>query len=313
MSNFEGMCGRICRGQTEEDFERMAEASRLVVFLMGSDGLEEIEPLSDYEKLIKIGYERDYIKQKLDQGFSFRQVHFPSKQEKVPCSMATWDGALAVVNNVYPKAGELVEKHLPALKNHEFSKHQDDCPFDMKEADSKGIAHENFITEERLLKSKGDAAHTRAFLYHTMQLRALYHGDGYTRTADGTKGIKEYLSPNVALKDLKGVVIKKLDVQMPEEGKDDSSAQGAPQLTAVQTAAADEWAQVEKTEEGRVNKASFLKFQLAKHAAKLTPETTPAFMEFLYRVFAAGTGLMLPVEKNDIRSALFLLLFPVSW
>jgi hypothetical protein len=39
-------------------------------------------------------------------------------------------------------------------------------------------------------------------LFHTVQLRALFSGDGYTRDEAGTRGLMEYIAPNCKLTDL---------------------------------------------------------------------------------------------------------------
>ena len=59
------------------------------------------------------------------------------------------------------------------------------------------------MTEARLLALPSPrAADVRAFLYHALNLNNLFSGDGYTHTADGVRGYKEYVAPNKKLEDL---------------------------------------------------------------------------------------------------------------
>lgn len=212
---FKGCLGRIIRGQSEGDFEMLAEPARDTVFLLGPKGLAEIEPLSPYEKLLKIGYQVDYIKEKLADGFSFRLVVFPEDQGDLPCGLYTWDGVMEVVRREHPQAALCIESHLEALKTSSFEDIQALSDMDLAKVNQAGRDHEGFMTPERLEASAKSLFEARAFLYHTMQLRALYAGDGFTRTADGAVGVPEYFCPNVRLSQLSGVQVSKLDVQLP--------------------------------------------------------------------------------------------------
>ena len=51
----------------------------------------------------------------------------------------------------------------------------------------------NKITEMKGLESEGTLIDVRAFLYHTIHLRELFSGDGFTSDEDGQKGLKEYM------------------------------------------------------------------------------------------------------------------------
>merc|ERR1712150_257564 len=181
----------------------------------GSDGLETIDGLTGYNQLVKIGYTSDYIRQKLDDGFSFRLVTFDEGQKDLPCKQATWEGVLEVCKFQYPQAAAIIEPHLGALKSTPFEDIKRQADFDFAKADLNGSTDEHFMTQERLLASDGGLIAVRAFLYHVLQIRTLFAGDGYTRMEDGSVGLKEYLCPNLLLERLVGLKVTPIDVVMP--------------------------------------------------------------------------------------------------
>ena len=62
------------------------------------------------------------------------------------------------------------------------------------------------MTPERLLAlyetSQVRASDVRAFLYHSLRCNGLFHGDGYTRTSDNKRGMRECLAPNLTKEQL---------------------------------------------------------------------------------------------------------------
>jgi hypothetical protein len=59
-----------------------------------------------------------------------------------------------------------------------------------------------FMSEERFAKSSGSLPETRGFLYNCLGLNPLFDGDGYTKMEDGSRGVLEFLMPNVRVADI---------------------------------------------------------------------------------------------------------------
>ncbi|MBN2154198.1 MAG: hypothetical protein JW839_22275 [Candidatus Lokiarchaeota archaeon] len=197
-----GLCGRILRGRQPEDFETMTDdPERKLVMLMASDGLARLVGKSDYDALLLIGYEKDYIKHKMEDGYEFKLVVF---KEGGAIKLATWDNVAEAVAAVYPDARKKLYRRLKDLKRKPFREIQAKAGegYDLDAAFRRGPSDPGFMTYERLKAAKGSLVDVRAFLFHAVQLRALFSGDGYTYDEDGTRGLKEYIAPNKRLDDL---------------------------------------------------------------------------------------------------------------
>lgn len=190
----QGLAGRIVRGRNPEDFEKLSEDPlRRAVFVMGEDGLQQLLGLEGRDVLRKIGYTEDYIDHLLGKGTHFRLLVFPRGPEVVE---ATWEGVTELTRRVYPEVGELVSKGLPVLRKLAFAQLQAQSPSPWSEADRAGRGHPEFWSAERLGGSDGAPWKVRAFLYHELHLTELFAGDGWTRTPEGPRGLREYLTAN---------------------------------------------------------------------------------------------------------------------
>lgn len=196
----EGLCGRIIRGTKPEDFETLTDdPDRKLVMLMGPDGLEKLLGKDSYDMLIEIGYERDYIQRKLDEGNQFKLVVFEEGGEAV---LADWFNVIRTVSKTYPNISSKIQKHLSTLRRSTFDEIEKNAGFDFSEVDKNGKEDPFFMTYEKYEKSGDNLINARSFLYFTIHLRELFHGDGYTYTADGDKGLMEFIVANKKLSEL---------------------------------------------------------------------------------------------------------------
>lgn len=196
----EGLCGRILRGHTDEDFITLTDdpVNRKIIMLMASDGLEQILGQSGYDSLITIGYEKEYIEYKLKEGCKFKLVVFNASDFK----LATWDNVIDVVSSVYPDLEEKLRKQLEALKAVSFEKIQKMEDQTFKKIDRLKEFSEHYMSYDRFKRSKGYLHNVRAFLYSTIHLRELFAGDGYTYDEEGNRGLMEYITKNCSLDEL---------------------------------------------------------------------------------------------------------------
>lgn len=195
-----GLCGRILHGRKPKDFETLTcNPNRLVIMLIGSDGLEYLLVKNGYESLIHIGYTKDYIKYKIDQGNKFKLVVF---KENNSILLATWDNVAKLCSKIYPNVSDKIYAVLDQLKTIPFQRIQMLADYDFEEIKRNGLHDPNFMNYELFRKSEGTLINVRAFLYHTLHFRMLFSGDGYTYDEDGNRGLREYIAPNKRLNEL---------------------------------------------------------------------------------------------------------------
>ncbi|MFX1256870.1 MAG: hypothetical protein ACFFAN_03345, partial [Promethearchaeota archaeon] len=116
--------------------------------------------------------------------------------------MAKWDNVVELASKIYPKVKKKIYKRLSELKNTTFEEIEAKAGRNLSEIDKKGSSDSNFMTYDRFRKSKGTLEDVRAFFYHTLHLRELYSGDGYTYNETGERGLMEYIAPNKKLTEL---------------------------------------------------------------------------------------------------------------
>ncbi len=210
----QGLVGRLIRGKAPADFEKLSDdPSRKIVMLLDSCGLEELLGKTGYEQLITIGYTLDHIRRKVvDERNRFKLAVWPAGGPAVP---ATWDHVVDTVVSVYPAVAALVEAQRAALKRTSWEQIEALAGYTFKDVDRLGLEDVRFMTYERLQQSRGTLVEVRAFLYHSVHLRELYHGDGYTYDAAGVRGVAEYLVPNMRLDDLQGLTLLDIEVSIP--------------------------------------------------------------------------------------------------
>jgi len=208
-----GICGRILRGKSPKDFETLTDdPDRKLIMLMGGDGLERILGKSGYEALITIGYMLEYIEYKIKSGFEFKLVIF---NEGEIAKLATWDNVAHIVSEIYPQAKIKIYSKLAELKSTPYSEIERDANRKFNIIDKVGPEDKNFMTYERFNNSEGTLIDVRAFLYHTIHLRELFSGDGFTYEEEGNKSLKEYIAPNCRLEELGEYYLIDMNISLP--------------------------------------------------------------------------------------------------
>ena len=227
--------GRAARGRGLGAFEYL-HADGLVrrfCFTMGGDGLRVFltKPLIDAMR--ELGWQDAWIRAKLERGDTFKLGIFPlSASER-----ATWDGVARVVERSFPAAvASKVAPHLAALKSRSFEdiegearRSGGECScggsgsgsgsccdppflgtdgadyFAVKEASKGGASPDpRYMSEDRMAAARGTLPQVRGFLYNCLGLNPLFDGEGWTKTEDGKRGIKEYLVKNVRVDSVGG-------------------------------------------------------------------------------------------------------------
>lgn len=205
-----GLCGRILRGKTPQDFEKLSDdPNRQIVYLTDSDGLKSLIGKSGYDQLVAIGHHPDYIAKCVGEGKTYKLTVFP--ESAAIC--ADWDGMFELVRQIYPTVYPYCKKYRHELKTWPFAKIERLAGYKFKEHDDP--SDPKFMSLENFEKSSKGLVHVRSFFYCAIHVRELYSGDGYTYDENGNRGVKEYLLPNVKITDIPGALLEDMIVEIP--------------------------------------------------------------------------------------------------
>ncbi len=235
----QGLCGRLIRGKTPDDFRTLSnDPTRQLVLLIDSDGLADLVGKTGYEMLRGIGYEHvDIDTEVTHNGNRFQLVVFPEGSVK----LGHWRNIIAEASAAYPEAAAALAKwendlarlsvdvlgwdDLQARFSELEAEHLDSVRHlpdfgnvsDWNDVRRAGSSHPGYMTTERLLRSSQTLADVRAWAFFTLHLRRLYGGNGYTYDATGAKGPREWAIRNTPVVDLGDHATLNLDVQMPSK------------------------------------------------------------------------------------------------
>ena len=204
--------GRILRGKTEEDFETLSDDpnNRPTVMLMDEDGLNLLSNKSGIEMLEVIGYEKNYIQKKIQEGNQFRLVTFTLEEQLMP---ATWQQVANIIQVLHPEIATNLQGAIPMLSTTPFAAIEQLAGVSFGEIETHHITDPRYMTHQRYINSNRDTIATRAFLYFTFHLKELYSGDGFTYDYHGQRGLREYMIPNVSLQSLSNMQLTTIEIK----------------------------------------------------------------------------------------------------
>jgi hypothetical protein len=215
-----GLCGRILRGrpnQTPDEFETLTDTpqSRIVIMLTDSNGLSRFFGKTDYQKCVIVGHAPHHIETKVKAGYVYKLVVFPETSALV----GTWESVFNLTTQVYPDIASSVHQHSGEIRKMAVSggiaplqPFEKDAGYLFKDVDDP--AHPKFMDIDRYRQSAQSLVELRALLYHTLHLRELFRGDGYTYDEHGRMGVKEYLMRNCPIATIPGHVLINLNVSL---------------------------------------------------------------------------------------------------
>jgi len=211
-----GLCGRIIRGKTPEDFAKLSDdPSRKIVFLTDAGGLASMLGKSGYQMLITVGHHPDHIAKQVAAGKTYKIVVFPASEAQP----ATWEGLCRSTAEVYPDLKSDMQKYFDEFQTLSFKdweqKFQTQMGTSTQMKDVDDPSSFNFMSYDKYVASPRTALDLRRFFYHTLHIRELFRGDGYTYDENGRRGVKEYLMPNKAITDIKDAVVGDVSVTIP--------------------------------------------------------------------------------------------------
>ena len=195
------LCGRVLRGKTEADFALLSpDPDRRIVFLTGGAGLIQFIGKGTEEILFLVGYSADDIRRWMYEEQN--QFKLFVGLEGGSLQRATWRNTVGMACRLYPEVRHLLDQQADSLASAPFNTIEKLAGYSFAEVDQNGLDDPRYMSVERFAASRGGLLEARAFLYHTLQLRELFSGDGFTRTSDGVPGVSEYIAPNIPLTSL---------------------------------------------------------------------------------------------------------------
>lgn len=211
--NHSEIYGRILRGATPKDFETLSDnPNRRVVMFMPQEELEKIEGLDGYNRFIAIGYSEQEIENYLKKGIHFKLITFPA--DSGVGKAATWENVIEIASEAYPELAGKLRKHTTELESIPYGEIVKECGYDIGNVDRNDP---RYMDPQRFAESEGSLAEARSFLYHTLNLNSQFTGDGYTRTNDGQRGVRELIGLNRPISEIADVEITDMEVMLPSE------------------------------------------------------------------------------------------------
>ena len=220
------LAGRVTRGSTEDDFVHLQKdvGAKKFAWVMGADGLSRFLTQSNLDALRSLGCEDRWIRRKLENGEEFRLGIFYRSDQ---CIAATWDGIFSLIDGHYSEnISAKIRWHSQALKSTSYDDIEERARlsylngltyFDVNEASVHGYSSDpRFMSEERFAECEGTLEESRGFLYHRLGLSKLFDGSGFTKDANGRLGVREYLQPNVPIRDIPGFRYLPLPIDLKE-------------------------------------------------------------------------------------------------
>jgi hypothetical protein len=208
------IAGRVTQGSNEADFEYLQKSrgAKKFAWVMGGDGLNLFLKQSNIQALRSLGGEDRWIRKRLEIGRRFCLGVFYRSDQCVP---ATWDGILSLIDNYYPNSISMkIRRHIDTLKRMSFDEIDARARlsylhgasyFDINELAVNGYsADPRFMSEEKFLECEGTLEECHGFLYNRLGLTRLFDGSGFTKDLNGQLHVREYLHPNVPVRDLPG-------------------------------------------------------------------------------------------------------------
>jgi len=211
------VCARVVRGSAPEHFEMLSKDRwKKFSWCIGPDGLQVLlrDDINILQKFRLFGFTDLWLEKKLSSGESFKLAIFPA----VNAPQATWEGIFELVQKTFPSVSNKVIKFKDELMNSTFEDIESKAVFHPNKSyhdifEASNHDDENFISLEKLEKIDDPKLwEVRGFLYNWMSLKDLFDGDGHTKSESGERGMKEFLTPNIMMKDIEHLQLADFEI-----------------------------------------------------------------------------------------------------
>lgn len=227
------LAGRVTRGSTEEHFVSLQKdaCAKKFAWVMGADGLLRFLTQSNLDALRSLGCEDRWIRRKLEYGEHFRLGIFYRSEQ---CVLATWDGIFSLIDQHYSdNISKKIRNNSQLLRDTNFDEIEKRARssylngatyFEINEASINGYSTDpRFMSEERFSECEGTLEESRGFLYNRLGLSKLFDGSGFTKDAYGRLVVREYLQPNVPVREISEFYYLNLPITLDDLNLDSQS------------------------------------------------------------------------------------------
>lgn len=204
-----GVCGRVVRGKAPEDFAKLSFLQgRELAWLTGPNGLRMFVGRTGVEVLRMIGkFDQAWLDRELAKGMRFKLIVMPQAE----CRLADWDGVFEMVEARYPKIAPKLHRWRKRLRDPSLA---GEIGAELvSDAVKSKLDHPDHMSAQRYLVCDDTAQNARLFLWHSLGMNNQYVGDGYTAASSHSLRLDEYLTANVPLETIPGVVMIDLPVE----------------------------------------------------------------------------------------------------
>ena len=206
---FAGVCGRVVRGRSPEEFSKLSFLpGRELAWLTGPDGLRRLIGRTAVEMLKLIGkFDQSWLNAELSKGMRFKLIIMPQAE----CRLADWDGVFEMVERHYPDIASKLDRWRESLRDPSLVR---EIGAELvSDAAKSNNDHPDHMSAERYLVCDDTAQNARLFLWHSLGMNEQYVGDGYTAALSSKFRLDEYLTANVPLQAIPGVVTIDLPIE----------------------------------------------------------------------------------------------------
>mmetsp|Transcript_6631 Transcript_6631/g.10129 ORF Transcript_6631/g.10129 Transcript_6631/m.10129 type:complete len:234 (-) Transcript_6631:220-921(-) len=209
------VCGRFMKGQTDADFLKLSdEKGKLLSWVCPSEALHFLLGKKPVEAMLAIGFNTDWIAERLKDGTKFKLVVFPVNEKET--TIPTWENLWKLIATAY---GDEIDNALGPFKSTiEELDTTNGYPFEggdlVTEIKNMPVvakhAHPEFMSKENFLKvpeRDRRLCHARGFLDHAVGCNSKFTGTG-----KGPKGQIEMITLNKPINEIEGHILIDLDV-----------------------------------------------------------------------------------------------------
>eukprot|EP01083_Nonionella_stella_P028665 78945_1 len=215
-----GICGRV-KCMKPDQLTHLSGAHKPYSWITGSEGLYNISQCAtDFDKLMLLGFEKDWIHLQLLNGNNFNLYLFPAHSKHYTAKWATWDGVFELLTHHEPQIYAKVIRFKQELQSVAFDEIESKSDFEFLDVEDRGPIDPRYLSKERFLAIKDEdlsLVDVRFFLYCYMGLSRYFDGDGYTVDKHGEIGCKEWLIKNMKLDEMENLKVIPLNITIPNQ------------------------------------------------------------------------------------------------
>eukprot|EP01064_Diplonema_japonicum_P034341 TRINITY_DN7082_c0_g1_i1.p1 TRINITY_DN7082_c0_g1~~TRINITY_DN7082_c0_g1_i1.p1 ORF type:complete len:601 (+),score=141.43 TRINITY_DN7082_c0_g1_i1:40-1842(+) len=170
---------------------------RPTTFVLGPDGIEALIGKRGFDMLMAVGLTKKHVTSVVQRNKKYGLVLFEAQHDVQPVP-ADWCGLEAIVQTHYPFVWKYLQQTFPLLKRLSYKQLLQTGKNTTEKWRALGCS-----PTVAFLRSDHTALDARIWLASELFCCEPYSGDGWTYTDNGERGVREYFSSNISLKQIK--------------------------------------------------------------------------------------------------------------